>query len=231
MKKVVIGITECSKYENYANWIAQENDVEILQLSYKENNLSDLEKCGAIVLTGGEDINPVLYHKPDYQKFCEDKIDKRDAFEWKVLEYSQKKQIPLLGICRGLQIGNAFFGGTLIPDLITWGKEKHSKVKGYDLYHQVSVEPGSLLHEITKSESGEVNSAHHQSADQVADGLMITATSSDGVIEGLERKNRNGKSFLLFVQWHPERMKDQESSFASGIRKEFVRQVRDSISS
>lgn len=226
MKKPVIGITECGKYENYANWIAQEEGVDIVTLSYKENNLSALSRCDALVLTGGEDINPKLYHKPEYLKFCEDKIDKRDAFEWKVLEYSQNKQVPLLGICRGLQIGNAFFGGTLIPDLITWGKEKHSKVKGYDLYHNVKVEPESLLWEIVKAESGEVNSAHHQSADKVGDELMINALSPDGVIEGLERKDRKEKSFLLFVQWHPERMKTQESNFASGIRKDFIKQVR-----
>lgn len=226
---MTIGITECGKYENYSNWVAVDQSVEILQLSYRQNTLTDLQKCDAIVLTGGEDINPILYHKPEYQKFCEDKIDKRDAFEWKVLEYSQNKQVPLLGICRGLQIGNAFFGGTLIPDLITWGKEKHSKVKGYDLYHNATTMPGSLLREITKSERGEVNSAHHQSADSVGDELMINALSPDGVIEGLERKDKKGKPFLLFVQWHPERMKDQESTFASGIRNEFINTIRSTM--
>lgn len=226
MQKVVIGITECGKYENYSNWISLEQGVEILQLSYKQNNLEDLQKCNAIVLTGGEDINPVLYHKPEYQKFCEDKIDKRDTFEWKVLEYSQNKQVPVLGICRGLQIGNAFFGGTLIPDLTTWGKETHAKVKGYDLYHNATTTPGSLLREITKAESGEVNSAHHQSADKVGDELVINSLSPDGVIEGLERKDKKGKSFLLFVQWHPERMKAQDSAFASGVRKRFIDDIR-----
>jgi putative glutamine amidotransferase len=227
MQKIVIGITECGKYQNYANWIAQETDVETVLLSYKQNDLKSLERCDAIVLTGGEDINPVLYHKPEYQKFCEDKIDKRDAFEWKVLEYSQRNHVPVLGICRGLQIGNAFFGGTLIPDLITWGKEKHSKVKGYDLYHHATTTSGTLLHGIVKSENGEVNSAHHQSADLVGGELMINAISPDGVIEGLERKDKKGKSFLLFVQWHPERMKNQESAFASGIREGFMKDVRD----
>jgi putative glutamine amidotransferase len=226
MEKVVIGITECGKYENYASWIAKDPGAEIVLLSYKQNNLTSLEHCDAIVLTGGEDINPVLYHKPEYQKFCEDKIDKRDTFEWKILEYSQSKQVPLLGICRGLQIGNAFFGGTLIPDLITWEKEKHSKVKGYDLYHNITTIPGSLLREVVKSERGEVNSAHHQSADLVGEELMVNALSPDGVIEGLERKDKKGKSFLLFVQWHPERMKNQESAFASGLRDAFVKNVR-----
>jgi putative glutamine amidotransferase len=229
MKKMIIGITECGKYENYADWIAQEDGVEIVKLSYKENNLSDLEKCDALVLTGGEDINPVLYHKPEYQKFCEDKIDERDTFEWKVLEYSQSKQIPLLGICRGLQIGNVFFGGTLIPDLSTWGKASHTKIKGYDLYHNATATVGSLLREITQSENGEVNSAHHQSVEKVGDGLIINSLSPDGVIEGLERKDREAKSFLLFVQWHPERMKNQESNFSSGIRKAFVHHMKESI--
>ena len=226
MKKVVIGVTDCSKYENYCNWIAKDENVDVIKLGYKENNLGDLDACDGIVLTGGEDINPLLYHKPEYQKFCEDKIDKRDAFEWKVLEYSQNKHLPLLGICRGLQIGNVFFGGTLIPDLITWGKEKHSKVKGYDLYHHATTTPGSLLREMTQSPGGEVNSAHHQSAEKIGDGLIVNALSPDGVVEGLERKDRAAGPFLLFVQWHPERMKDQESNFASGIRKAFIDDVR-----
>ena len=229
MKKVTIGVTDCSKYDNYLKWVALEADTEIIRLSYKENNLSDLERCNGIVLTGGEDINPILYNKPEYQKYCADKIDKRDAFEWKVLEYAQKRETPLLGICRGLQIGNAFFGGTLIPDLLTWEKSSHAKVKGYDLYHNATTATGSLLRDITKAESGEVNSAHHQSADRVGDGLMINSTSPDGVIEGLERIDRKGKSFLLFVQWHPERMKDQESNFAAGVRKEFINQTRQSL--
>lgn len=222
MKRISVGVTECSKYDNYAKWIALEENVEIIRLSHKLNNLNDLEQCDALVLTGGEDIDPVLYHKPEYQKFIEEQDAKRDTFEWKALEHAQKKQLPLLGICRGLQIGNAFFGGTLIPDLITWGKEKHSKVKGYDLYHNATAVSNSLLFEITGSESGEVNSAHHQSADSLGQGLMINSMSPDQVIEGLEWEDKKGKPFLLFVQWHPERMKNQESNFASGIRKAFI---------
>jgi putative glutamine amidotransferase len=125
-----------------------------------------------------------------------------------------------------LQIANVYFGGTLVPDIPTFGKFNHSKVSGYDLYHAVSVDPNSMLRKIVNAVSGEINSAHHQSAEMVAPDLVTNAITIDGVIEGLERLHPEGKAYLQLVQWHPERMRDIESSFTKSIKKSFLDAVK-----
>ncbi len=227
-QKIVIGITDCGKYPNYEKWILTEPDVEVIRLGHGQNNFDEIEKCDGIVLTGGEDVNPNRYNRPEYLKYCdqEDMDEKRDEFEWNVLEYTQQNKVPLLAICRGLQIGNVFFGGSLIPDLPSFGGKDHAKIEGKDRYHDVKVIGNSLLSAITGSQSGEVNSAHHQSADRIGDGLMVNAVSEDGVVEGLERQFPEGKPFLLMVQWHPERMTNRESTFTRNVKSAFLDQVR-----
>jgi putative glutamine amidotransferase len=141
------------------------------------------------------------------------------------LEYTQQNQLPVLGICRGLQITNVFFGGTLIPDIPSAGKPDHSKIKGVDRYHAVNIEASSLLKKIAGEGEGEVNSAHHQGADRVGEGLRVNAVSADGIVEGLERQRTDGKSFLLLVQWHPERMTNQESPLVKNIKLSFLKSI------
>jgi len=228
MGRIIIGVTDCSKYDAYANWIAgKDPEIETVRISYKDNSLASLEKCQAIVLTGGEDVHPRYYKKPEYYDYCyKDDIDeKRDELEFKVLEHSRSHALPVLGICRGLQVANVFFGGTLIPDIPSFGKFNHSKREGKDTYHSVEVDPNSLFRKMIGVGEGEVNSAHHQSAEIVAPDLVSNAMSRDGVIEGMEWKDPKGKPFLLLVQWHPERMADQESAFARNIRQAFLKAV------
>ncbi|MBI3502806.1 MAG: gamma-glutamyl-gamma-aminobutyrate hydrolase family protein [Bacteroidetes bacterium] len=226
---ITIGITDCSKWKNYHNWFASEN-VKVKKLSYKENNLPDVEKCDGIVLSGGEDVHPKYYGKPSYMKKKDElKLDvneERDKFELKVIDKAVKNKKPILGICRGLQIANVYFGGTLIPDLKEKTKIRHSKNEGYDQTHEVKVEEGSCLSAIINSESGIVNSAHHQSAEKIGRGLKATATDSEGIVEAIEYKNPKNKPFLLLVQWHPERMKQQENTLAKNIKEKFLDEIR-----
>ena len=93
----------------------------------------------------------------------------------------------------------------------------------------VEIDKNSLLYKITGQEKGEINSAHHQSADMPGYDLVVNALSPDGIIEGMERKEAEGKSFLLLVQWHPERMTDQESIFSKNIKQSFLDAVRNNI--
>ncbi len=232
MKKIIIGITDCSKYKNYEHWFQKDKKVEVIRLSYKENNFEEIANCNGIVFTGGEDINPRLYNQPEYLMYCNPKnIDEsRDAFEWKVIQYAEENQLPILGICRGLQFVNVFFGGTLVPDIPAFGKFNHSKFKeGKYRGHSVEVDKNSMLFKILGKSKGAINSSHHQSADMPGFGLVANALSPDGVIEGMERRDAKEKPFLLLVQWHPETLKDQQSIFSKNIRQSFLTAVRKII--
>lgn len=232
-----IGITDCGeKYPIYEQWVLSQNvgKIETIKLGYKHNNLDQINQCDGIVLTGGEDIHPQFYNKPEYLSLCNPNFmdARRDEFEWKVCEYIFQNQIPVLGICRGLQLVNVFLGGTLIPDIPTAGKNNHSKFQeGKDRYHTVDILPASILAKITNSSNGEVNSAHHQSADIIANSLQINALSEDGIVEGLEWASlSHPNQYLMLVQWHPERINNtEENSFSYKIRQSFVENIQSKI--
>ena len=227
MKEIIIGVTDCSKYDAYANWIASGGGLKTVKISYKDNSLEDLQRCHGILLTGGEDVHPRFYNKPEYYPYCyqTDIDERRDELEFKVLEHVRHSNKPLLGICRGLQVTNVFFGGTLIPDIPSFGKYNHSKLNGVDRIHDVRVDPNSIFRSVIKTDRGQINSAHHQSAELVAPDLVANAFSEDGVIEGLEWKSPEGKPYLLLVQWHPERMTDQQSAFSKNVKGSFLAAV------
>jgi putative glutamine amidotransferase len=222
---ITIGITDCSKYENYRRWIDGQAGATVIKLSHSEDNIGDLVKCDGIILSGGEDVHPRFYNKTEYLELCHEVDEARDEFEFKVLEHTDKNKLPLLGICRGLQVANVYFGGTLVPHIPMYGKFDHSKSGLADRYHAVQVDPNSQLKEIVGSVSGEINSAHHQAADLIGKGLVANALSPDGIIEGLERENAADFSFLMLVQWHPERMQDQANMFSESLKKKFLEGV------
>ncbi len=229
-QKIKIGVTDCSKYQNYANWIsAYGPEIEVIRLSANAGNPGDLTRCDGVLLTGGEDVHPRFYHQPEMYEYCykDDVSEERDEFEWKILEYTEANKIPVLGICRGLQIANVFLGGTLIPDIPTWGKYNHSKLPDdSDRYHKVSVDPHSWIYGIIGEAEGTINSNHHQCADRIGKGLIVSAFSPDGVVEALERKDPSAGASLCLVQWHPERMKDQQSNFVQKVRSAFIDAAR-----
>lgn len=227
--KIIIGVTDCSKFEIYRDWVLSYDErVEVIQLGYKLNSFDDIEKCDGIVLTGGEDVHPRFYNQPEYYPYCnDDDIDEqRDEFEFKVLTYTEENSIPVLGICRGMQVGNVFFGGNLIPDIPTWGKFAHSKMPDKsDRYHEIIVNPSSWLSQIVNTDKGLVNSNHHQSTDRIAKDFVVSAITADGVAEAMERLHPEGKGFLLFVQWHPERLKDKQSPFSKNLHNAFINAI------
>ncbi len=223
--KLTIGVTDCSKYANYSKWMLQySHEVEVVKLGYRDNYADDIKKCRGLLLTGGEDVHPRFYGKPEHIEFCYkyDVDERRDEFELKLLDYAEANQLPVLGICRGLQIANVFYGGTLIPDIPSWKKPSHSKLPdGKDRYHPVEVMPSSWFYSLVQSKEGWINSNHHQCADDPGKGLRISASAPDGIAEALERIDKT-RSFLCLVQWHPERMTDPESPFSKNIRHTFV---------
>jgi putative glutamine amidotransferase len=227
-----IGITDCRKFDNYRRWMQMESGVEVVRLSMHAQNASEVESCDGILFSGGEDLHPGLYGKPDYvtEYGLKEIIPERDHFEYEVIEKAFDLQKPVLGICRGLQLINVYLGGNLIPDIPSvLHSDAHGKINGQDQTHFVRVESGSLLHVICGQELGMVNSAHHQSADQPAPVLKITAFSEPSIVEAMEWKEPEKKSWLLMVQWHPERMSDLASPFSSFIRYAFLEASREAL--
>lgn len=229
---ITIGITEAeANFKYYAPWIkGLDEDIEIIVLSYKSLNLDDLDKCHGIVLSGGVDWHPKFYNNPrtDYP-LAGNFIEERDEFELAVFEYARQYQLPVLAICRGMQLVNIALGGDLIQDLEEHGKKNHRRMNGEDGLHPVRVRSGSLLHQVVRGEEGIVNSAHHQALGRLADELTASASSDDDMAEAVEYKLKKNKGFLLCVQWHPERLDAHtgDPSFSKNIRDAFVQAVRE----
>ena len=232
-KKIGISYTETS-FKNYWNWITGEDmrdDLELIELSFQKNNTEDIYKCHAFILTGGVDVHPDFYDgKPVYNNSPANFRPERDVFEEKIYRYSQANKLPVLGICRGMQLVNVLEGGKLIQDLDN-GNERHRK-EASDKEHNIIAEEGTLLSQIAKSQKGKVNSAHHQAIDPnaIGDNLTVNAYDDDDekIIEGLEFRDKSGKAFMLCVQWHPERIKNKDQNpFSENIKQQFLAAVRN----
>ncbi len=221
-----IGITQSeTNYANYPKWIKGEEDIDIIELSYDRNNLQDVALCDGVVLTGGVDSHPQFYldnFDLDYPHAPEEFAVHRDEFELAVLDLVMQQKKPVLGICRGLQVINVFFGGTLHLDIGEGNNLTHKKANNVDKEHTVSVVKDSQFYDIVRHSKGKVNSAHHQAIEVLGKGLKAAAFSSeDHFIEAIEGDNPS-ELFLIAVQWHPERMVNQESPFTKNIRKAFL---------
>ena len=232
MDKIYIGITDSKKFDDYSKWIISTNkEIEIVRLSYQLDNVEMVSVCNGIIMTGGEDVHPEFYGKLEYLEILNpNQINKeRDLFELKVIENALQLKKPLLGICRGLQLTNVFLGGTLIPDIPSkLSNSQHGKIAGKDQLHEVKLIEGSFINEITRKTHGTINSAHHQSADVIGEGLKITAyatlSNQVRVVEALEWENHENKGWLLLVQWHPERIAEDDN-FSKSIRTAFLNEV------
>ena len=171
-----------------------------------------------IVFTGGEDVNPARYGKAQERERCQPPSDERDERELTVFQVAQARQLPVLGICRGLQLLNVAYGGDLITHLET--AKAHTKHEGHDARHGIVTVSGSVIASLG-GERAEVNSSHHQAVDRLAGEFVVTARADDGTIEAFERADPHDKPLLLAVQWHPERM-DQRSPLAGGLFERFL---------
>ncbi|CAF0874981.1 unnamed protein product [Adineta ricciae] len=226
MNSIRIGITDCARYANYERWFLDApTKVDVIRLSYNLNNMDDIDKCEGVVLSGGEDVDPRRYKRPDLLGRLEltDIDEKRDEFEWEIIERALKLKLPILAICRGMQLFNVYHGGTLIFDIPTVTNiNGHAKIQGMDQRHEISVGEKTLLNEITGCVKGAVNSSHHQCVETLGTNLLIAARAEEPVVEAIQWRNAHEKPFYLGVQWHPERMVDQNSPFSYNIRQAFL---------
>ena len=219
------------KHLNYARWLKSDDNIEIVKLSAENDNLAELDTCDALVLSGGIDIHPQFYGgKTNYPGAPELFNEKRDQFEISCFQSAQNNNLPVLGICRGMQLINVIQNGTLHQDLTDDVADAH---KGDpEKYHTVTIEENTLLREITGVKEGSVNSTHHQAIQHPGENLKVNSIADDGTIEGLEWKEKEGKSFLLGIQWHPERMFQVPSSpLTKKLRDHFILAIKKSAAS
>ena len=160
----------------------------------------------ALIMTGGEDVDPLKNYSEAPIPALGEVNPKRDAFDIALIKLALERGIPLLGICRGHQIINVACGGTLYQDLPSQHKSpnllKHrQQAPSWYGTHQVEIEPNSILAKILGKTSFVSNSFHHQAVKDVAPGFIITARTGDGVVEAMEMKD-NPRVFT--VQFHPE---------------------------
>ena len=153
-----------------------------------------LARLDGVVLPGGADVSPSLYGAEPDEHYWPTDYDGQDAYETAIIEGSIAADVPLLAICRGLQLLNVGRGGTLIQHLGP-GDVQH---KG--TIHPVAVTAGSLLAEVIGGETADVSSYHHQAIGALGEGLTVTATARDGVVEAAEVPGAP----MLAIQWHPE---------------------------
>ncbi len=222
----IAGITRCDrKFEFYTNWL-ESAGINYKVLDYHKDNFDDIKTCSSLLLTGGDDIFPEFYNDwEDGTKRSEYKPE-RDGFEFRIFDYALNNSLPVLGICRGMQLINCRLNGSLISDIETERGVNHRKISNSeDRIHPVTVFDESLLKEITNRERGDITSSHHQGIDRLGEGLLISAKADDGIIEAIEWADKNSKPFMLGIQWHPERMKDKENPFTNSILMRFKKET------
>ena len=168
-----------------------------------------------VILSGGGDINPRLYGAERHRS-TERVRDRRDAFEITLALAALEREIPILGICRGLQVLNVALGGSLHQDLPERGVTHRDPGREYTQTHPVGIVPGTKLHAIFKSKRARFSTDHHQSIDRLGQGLLVSARSRDGVIEALERPGHN---FVLALQSHPEHQRKIADLLVSSLLK------------
>ncbi len=159
------------------------------------------EKISGLILAGGGDVDPALYGETD--KGSRGISRTRDIFEIKLIRKMYELEKPVMAICRGLQVMNVAFGGTLLQHI-----EGHYQKEARDVFtHEVFIREGTRLYEIIGKDRIEVNSFHHQAIKEVAPLFIVSAVSKDGIIEGMEHSKH---PFMIGVQFHPEYMHQRE---------------------
>jgi putative glutamine amidotransferase len=206
----IIGITSCSKIEDYRQSILHAGG-EVRELRAPMSDAHALDGVSGLLLTGGEDVAPSRYGELPHAMVKSVNAE-RDEFELALLAEARQRDLPVLAICRGIQILNVGCGGTLIQDIpsqVPGALDHNLTVPPHQppaLAHEVWIDKDTLLTRLMRESLGssdtcEVNSRHHQAVQQIAPGFRPAATAPDGVIEAIEDP---AQRFCLGIQWHPE---------------------------
>jgi putative glutamine amidotransferase len=175
-----------------------------------------LDRVDGLVFTGGGDIEPHRYGGAAIDSMYDMNTD-RDEFEIALAHEAARRRFPTLAICRGLQVVNVAFGGTLIEDIPAEVGTAHRAAgpEVYDGHQHVRLSPGSRVAEVVGSDHLMVNSIHHQSVRDLAPGFIAVGWADDGVIEAVEHEDPAWP--MLAVQWHPEYLNDVHDVASSAL--------------
>ncbi len=203
----VIGVTRCSRLDDYIASVEQ-SGARARVLDVSESPRALIETLDGVLLTGGGDVDPVLYGEARHPTIS-DAEPGRDEFEIDLARRAMAADLPLLAICRGSQVLNVAAGGTLVQDIpsAVTTDLPHSLTEPKDcIAHPIQIARGSRLHNVLGAAvdaacTCRVNSRHHQSVGRLGKELVASAVAADGVIEAIEAPNA---TFCVGVQWHPE---------------------------
>lgn len=205
-RRVFAPKTLCYLENDMASFICNENVIPVLIPSLEYGRLEKLMlNLHGLLLQAGSDMSPGSYSEDflDQEKWPGD--PGRDQLEFKLLELAFRLKLPVLGICRGIQVLNVFLGGTLHQDLDTAGKRNHRDAQLYDRnHHDIVFQKNGLLHDLYGLETAKVNTCHHQGIKDLSSQLNLEAfCPDDGIVEAVAGKNLQDH-FVLGTQWHPE---------------------------
>lgn len=219
-----------------ANYLHREHVLPVLIPDLRGNALQHfLNQMDGFVFQGGSDLCPKTYGEDFLNKERWPGDEFRDQYELKIADFAFKHSKPMLGICRGAQLLNVYFGGTLYQDLKTQYANplQHRDAIAYDQnYHEIEFTPGQILSELFAHEKNlQVSSIHHQGIKQLGKDLIVEAISpQDKLIEAFSYQKPEEK-FILAVQWHPEfthKLKDKLIS-AEPIYDYFLKNIRERV--
>lgn len=231
----IIGLTTfieskgTSKYNclncNYINAIVEAGGTPVMipLVGEEESLLKYMNIIDGILFTGGVDVSPLYYGENPIKDIGAIEQD-RDAYEMFLFKEAYDVNMPIMGICRGIQLINVALGGSLYQDINSQIESslghnpKESPMN--QVHHMIRIEKNSKLYDIFENETIAVNSFHHQSIKDLGKGLKVTAHSYDGIIEAVESMERD---FVLGVQWHPEALVPKHET-SKKLFNEFVKQ-------
>lgn len=180
-----------------------------------------ITKIDGLLLSGGGDVDPALFGEEPHRHLG-NVTPERDHFEFQLAKAMLQGEKPMLGICRGMQVINIAAGGNIYQDIYSQCQApilQHSqRAPAQHASHFIQLEKGSILQSIMGEKSVKVNSYHHQAVKDVPDPFVVSARSSDGIIEAIESSTHR---FVVGVQWHPEALRD---AYSSKLFAEFIKE-------
>ena len=228
--EMIRGLPRVRLNEAYVNAVAASGMIPLIVAPLDTGFAEILARVDGLVLTGGEDIAPARYGAARHER-TGDPHDARDRTEIALLAAAREARLPVLAICRGLQVANVALGGTLVQDLPSErpSSTTHDRSDARTArVHEVGIAGGSSLSAAIGARTIMVNSSHHQAIDRVAPGLTVTGTAPDGVVEGAEWTG-DADWWMLGVQWHPEELMQTPEGWDRALFAAFRERVAGAV--